>query len=614
MKVHALLLVAVLCSVFVSAELNGLDIPDLGEFKFADLFSQNLVGARKSESEQRRYHNSPLPTEFRDYLHSNKREEFCHPVLNFFTEPSELGTIGGKFAKHVDLLDQRTDDFLDHSYFGSNILYSVDFPIYMLSSEIRESHRDLYFGSLPSSPITQFNFIPEDHQPVEGDSARLPENDFPGNKPACPKGPGTALATLLRAHRYGLTTPETNLINYIVEDNYGHGSLAWVIAALEAIIERHSSEILPGVLLLPYSFPPNEELDCLMEKLVKVGIVPVVPAGDHNTDACKRSPARSPYAFTIGAIRHDKFEKASFSNYGSCVDLYVPGTGISAASWRSDEQIDFDLEGINYAAAIGAGAVSYYIQLARFLLADNDPQMTWLDVVRRLSSLTATKVPLGKSDVPDDIFFSMLVTFAQRTDEVACINLHDPSVWKPCEVCNCFDGKVEGIGPQYPEFQPVVAPGCAGFPSDIDSEPLVRTTFRVWLRGERGDFDLHLFENVPSLIDSTEVQYGEKPNYPEPVYDPHDELPDPSPLPPTPLYAPVCVLDNAEKNKETVENWKAVASSCSPGASEYLEFTPSESGVSFLSIYVDANDDAKGAYSTCVAFKIPADFLTQHPS
>eukprot|EP01090_Pellita_catalonica_P014142 TRINITY_DN352_c0_g2_i1.p1 TRINITY_DN352_c0_g2~~TRINITY_DN352_c0_g2_i1.p1 ORF type:complete len:653 (+),score=90.07 TRINITY_DN352_c0_g2_i1:207-1961(+) len=555
---------------------------------------------------------------FRDYLHSNKREAYCHPLLNDLTLQSKMVLGGGEFARHTDLLDQRTDNYLDSTFFSSlnwrfGAYWDETYPIYMLSSEIRLSHRDLRYPSEPSTPITQFNFIPEDHQPAEGDSARLPENDFPGDKPACPKGPGTALASLIKAHSYGINSPHARLTNYIVEDNYGHGSLSWVIAALEAIIERHtSSETLPGVLLLPYNFPPTEELDCLMEKLVKIGIVPVVPAGDHNKDACKNSPARSPYAFTIGAIRHDKFEKASFSNYGPCVDLYVPGTGVPAASWKSDEQVDFDLAGINYAAATGAGAVLAYIDLAYTVLGGQDPQMTWLDVVRRLSSLTATKAPLGKSEILSDIYFGMLVTFAQRPGEVACINVHDPSVWRPCEVCSCFDGKVKAIGPQYPEFQPVVAPGCAGFPSDIDGITSVRTTFRVWLRGERGDFDLHLFENVPSLVDFTFVQYGETPNIPEPVYDPHDELPDPSPLPPTPLFAPACVLDNAEKNKETVENWKAVASSCSPGASEYLEFTPSESGVSFLSIYVDANDDAKGAYSTCLGFRYPESFITKY--
>lgn len=67
-----------------------------------------------------------------------------------------------------------------------------------------------------------------------------------------------------------------------------------------------------------------------------LNITVIVAAGNENSDACFVSPARYPGAITVGASDiNDTY--ASFTNYGSCVDIIAPGVGINSSVVQSDE-------------------------------------------------------------------------------------------------------------------------------------------------------------------------------------------------------------------------------------------------------------------------------------
>jgi subtilisin family serine protease len=77
-----------------------------------------------------------------------------------------------------------------------------------------------------------------------------------------------------------------------------------------------------------------------IDEAVARGIVVVVAAGNNNEDACEYTPAYSGYAITVGATdkpasAHSD-ERASYSNFGTCVDLLAPGTDITSAGSTSD--------------------------------------------------------------------------------------------------------------------------------------------------------------------------------------------------------------------------------------------------------------------------------------
>jgi titin len=66
-----------------------------------------------------------------------------------------------------------------------------------------------------------------------------------------------------------------------------------------------------------------------VQNLYAAGITPIVAAGNENTDACTRSPASAPNAITVGASNSTD-ARASFSNYGNCVDVFAPGVAITS--------------------------------------------------------------------------------------------------------------------------------------------------------------------------------------------------------------------------------------------------------------------------------------------
>jgi subtilisin family serine protease len=73
----------------------------------------------------------------------------------------------------------------------------------------------------------------------------------------------------------------------------------------------------------------SSSLDSAVASLVASGVAVVVAAGNSNTDACTTSPARAASAITVGATAIND-SRASFSNYGSCLDLFAPGANITS--------------------------------------------------------------------------------------------------------------------------------------------------------------------------------------------------------------------------------------------------------------------------------------------
>merc|ERR1719245_338026 len=72
-----------------------------------------------------------------------------------------------------------------------------------------------------------------------------------------------------------------------------------------------------------------------MDSAVAAGVTVVVAAGNYNSDACTFSPARYASTIAVGATSNDD-EKASFSNYGACIDIFAPGKAIVSVGVGSD--------------------------------------------------------------------------------------------------------------------------------------------------------------------------------------------------------------------------------------------------------------------------------------
>ena len=154
------------------------------------------------------------------------------------------------------------------------------------------------------------------------------DNNGPGD---C-NGHGTHVAGIVAGNYFGVAKSAT-LVPVRVLDCTGNGTISSVLAGLDWILQDHAQSGTPAVVNMSLAGNASTALDTEVNNLLSAGITTVVAAGNSSIDACMQSPARVPGAITVGASTEDD-TIASFSNFGSCVDLFAPGTNINS-DWYS---------------------------------------------------------------------------------------------------------------------------------------------------------------------------------------------------------------------------------------------------------------------------------------
>jgi PKD repeat protein len=101
-------------------------------------------------------------------------------------------------------------------------------------------------------------------------------------------------------------------------------------------------------------------LDLAVENSIAAGVSYAVAAANDAFDACYYTPARVPAAMTMGAS--DQADaRASFSNYGSCIDWFAPGVGITSA-WASGDNATLTASGTSMSSPHTAGVAAIYLE------------------------------------------------------------------------------------------------------------------------------------------------------------------------------------------------------------------------------------------------------------
>jgi len=146
------------------------------------------------------------------------------------------------------------------------------------------------------------------------------------------QGHGTHCAGTAGGNTYGVA-PGAQLRAVKVLDDQGRGASSWSISALDWLA---SSNVRPAVASMSLGGPGVNSADKdAVDTVVNEGVTVVVAAGNSNSDACNFSPAYVPSAITVGST--DSTDRRSyFSNYGSCVEIWGPGSSITSASHTSD--------------------------------------------------------------------------------------------------------------------------------------------------------------------------------------------------------------------------------------------------------------------------------------
>ena len=171
-------------------------------------------------------------------------------------------------------------------------------------------------------------------------------------------GHGTHVSSTVGGSTYGVAKG-VRLVAVRVLDCGGGGSLSGVIAGIDWAVANHQ----PGqaaVANMSFGGTTSTALDSAVTRLIEDGVTVVVAAGNSSADACSSSPARVPAAVTVAASSStDAF--ASFSNWGSCVDVIAPGVSVTAA-WRTSDTATRTVSGTSMASPHTAGAAAKILQ------------------------------------------------------------------------------------------------------------------------------------------------------------------------------------------------------------------------------------------------------------
>ncbi|QDZ20856.1 subtilisin-like peptidase [Chloropicon primus] len=193
-----------------------------------------------------------------------------------------------------------------------------------------------------------------------GEGADFVDND---NDASDCNGHGTHCAGTVLGTTYGVAKGATiHGVRVLTCEGWGYTSdicagLDWVKNHALASMGGHGE---PAVVSMSLGGGASTALDNCVDDLVQSGIHVVVAAGNANADACNSSPARLEGAVTVGATTSSD-SRASYSNYGNCVDIFAPGSAVKSA-WYDSDTATATISGTSMATPHVAGVVAQYLQ------------------------------------------------------------------------------------------------------------------------------------------------------------------------------------------------------------------------------------------------------------
>jgi subtilisin family serine protease len=210
-------------------------------------------------------------------------------------------------------------------------------------------------------------------------------------------GHGTHVSGTVGGSTYGVAKNVT-LVAVRVLDSSGSGTNSGVIAGINFVASDHAAG-QPAVANMSLGGAASSAVDSAVAAAVADGVTFAVAAGNENQDACNTSPAREPSAITVGATTETD-ARASFSNFGACVDIFAPGNNITSA-WRTSDTATNTISGTSMATPHVTGVAALFLE--------TNPSASPATVAAAIvNSATLNHVGSPGAGSPNRLLFSLL--------------------------------------------------------------------------------------------------------------------------------------------------------------------------------------------------------------
>ncbi|WP_031086389.1 S8 family peptidase [Streptomyces sp. NRRL WC-3549] len=168
-------------------------------------------------------------------------------------------------------------------------------------------------------------------------------------------GHGTHVAGTIAGAAHGVAK-KADIVAVRVLDDSGSGTTEQVVAGIDWVTANHEG---PSVANMSLGGGADPALDAAVQKAIASGVTFAVAAGNESSDAGQGSPSRVPEAITVASSTVDD-EQSSFSNYGSVVDIYAPGSNITS-DWNDSDDGTNTISGTSMATPHVVGAAAVYL-------------------------------------------------------------------------------------------------------------------------------------------------------------------------------------------------------------------------------------------------------------
>lgn len=229
-------------------------------------------------------------------------------------------------------------DRIDQPRLPRNLMYSYpdtagkSATVYVIDTGVRTTHTE-FAGRARHG----YDFVDRDTNASDGN------------------GHGTHVATTVAGKTYGVAK-QSKIVSVRVLDNNGAGTLSGVIAGVDWVTVRR---VRPAVANMSLGAGISTSLDTAVRNSIASGVTYAVAAGNSNANAASFSPARVGSALTVGASTWTD-SRSSFSNYGSLLDMFAPGSLITGG-WHTSDTARTTLSGTSMATPHVAGAAAVYL-------------------------------------------------------------------------------------------------------------------------------------------------------------------------------------------------------------------------------------------------------------